>query len=184
MEYVLLGLLILKSQTIYEMNKAFQQGIALFYRASYGSLQTALKKLMQQGYIGFEEEVDAGRNKKVYYITGKGKEAFMEWMEADLPASRLESTALSKVFFLGLIDGKLKKQGIIQRIINQIQLAAAELQHMDEAYQQFKVQDSYKEVFVYQLKTLDYGIQTHRFAKEWFEGLLGELQNVKDGMES
>ncbi|GGG03453.1 transcriptional regulator [Paenibacillus albidus] len=182
MEYVVLGLLILKSQTLYELNKAFQQGIALFYSASYGSLQTALKKLVNQGNIEFEEQVDQGRNKKVYCITDKGRETFIEWMGAELPASRLESTALSKVFFLGLIDGSENKQAIIRKIIEQIQRAVAELQEMDEAYRKLEVQAPYQEIFSYQIKTLDYGIQSHTYARNWFEELLTELERIEAGI--
>ena len=41
MENVILGLLIIQSLTLYELNRAFKQGISMFYSASYGSLQVA-----------------------------------------------------------------------------------------------------------------------------------------------
>ncbi|KRE69995.1 PadR family transcriptional regulator [Paenibacillus sp. Soil750] len=175
MEFVILGLLILKNQTVYELNKAFQQGIALFYSASYGSLQTALKKLLQQGDIGYEEQVDRGRNKKVYIITDKGREAFYRWMGSEIPASRLESTALAKVFFLGLIDSTQDKRAILQQIISQIEKVENELQQMDKGLQNVQVPAPYAEILAYQIKTLDYGIRSHAFAKEWFEALLADL---------
>ncbi|TLS53202.1 PadR family transcriptional regulator [Paenibacillus antri] len=179
MEYVVLGLLILKSQTLYELNKAFQQGIALFYSASYGSLQTTLKKSLNQGHIGFHEQVDNGRNKKVYFITEAGTKAFMEWMEAELPTSRLESAALTKVFFLGLIDGAEKRRFIIQEIIDKIKSVQTDLQRMDKRLQQIQAPDAHSDTFAYQRKTLDYGIEAHRFARRWFEDLLAELRQLE-----
>ncbi|OAS21054.1 PadR family transcriptional regulator [Paenibacillus oryzisoli] len=175
MEFVILGLLILKNQTVYELNKAFQQGIALFYSASYGSLQTALKKLLLQGDIGFMEEVDRGRNKKVYVISEKGREAFYTWMGSDIPTSRLESTALAKVFFLGLIESAHDKRALLEHIIAKIEQVEQELQQVDQGLQNIQVPEPYAEILAYQIKTLDYGIRSHTFAKEWFEALLAEL---------
>ncbi|MDR6548834.1 helix-turn-helix transcriptional regulator [Paenibacillus qinlingensis] len=175
MEFVILGLLILKNQTVYELNKAFQQGVALFYSASYGSLQTALKKLVQQGDIYFEEHVDRGRNKKIYVISDKGKEAFYVWMGSEISTSRLESTALAKVFFLGLVESVADRRAILIQIITQIEKVETELQHMDEGLQNIQVPAPYAEILTYQIKTLDYGIRSHSFAKEWFKTLLAEL---------
>src|SRR5512139_1502134 len=106
MEHVVLGLLMIQSLTIYGLNRAFKQGISLFYSASYGSLQTAVKNLLGKGWIVFEERVDHGRNKKVYSITEQGRRAFYEWMLEEIPANKLEVTALSKVFFLGLMTSE------------------------------------------------------------------------------
>ncbi|KRF03778.1 transcriptional regulator [Paenibacillus sp. Soil766] len=175
MEFVILGLLIMKNQTVYELNKAFQQGIALFYSASYGSLQTALKKLLQQGDIGYEEQIDRGRNKKVYTISEKGREAFYIWMGSEIPTSRLESIALAKVFFLGLIDSTQDQRAILQQIITQIEKVEHDLQQMDKGLQNLQVPAPYAAILAFQIKTLDYGIRSHTFAKEWFEALLAEL---------
>ncbi len=46
MENVVLGLLIIQSLTLYDLNRAFKQGISLFYSASFGSLQIAVKNCL------------------------------------------------------------------------------------------------------------------------------------------
>ena len=45
MEYVILGLLMLQPNSVYGIRKAFEQGISMFYSASLGSIQTAVKRL-------------------------------------------------------------------------------------------------------------------------------------------
>ena len=47
MGHVILGLLMLLGpQTLYSLNKQFERGPSLFYRASFGSLQSALRGLL------------------------------------------------------------------------------------------------------------------------------------------
>ncbi|TYP74066.1 PadR family transcriptional regulator [Paenibacillus methanolicus] len=176
MEFVVLGLLLLKSHTLYELKRSFQLGIALFYSVSNGSLQAALKKLEREGAIGYEERVENGRNKKVYSPTNLGRAAFYAWMETDLPAGKLEATALSKLFFLGLLDGNDRKQAVLRRIIQAMRAAEQELRALDASLAMQQVEEPYQQVFRYQTKTLDYGLGAHRFAVDWFEGLLAELE--------
>jgi DNA-binding PadR family transcriptional regulator len=175
MENVVLGLLIIQSLTLYEMNQAFKQGISMFYSASYGSLQTALKNLLARGFVIYQERVDNGRNKKVYSITPAGRKAFFLWMKAETPINKLEVTGLSKVFFLGLIHDRYERIAIIEEILQKIRLMEAELAHLDEEIKAYAIPESQHEIVGFSRKTLDYGRGAHAFAREWFEDLLKEL---------
>jgi DNA-binding PadR family transcriptional regulator len=177
MENVVLGLLIIQSFTLYELNQAFMQGISLFYSASYGSLQTAVKNLLKGGLIVFEEKVEKGRNKKIYSITESGREAFNRWMLAEIPVNKLEVTALSKVYFLGLIPSVAQRKAIVSEIVNKINLAQAELSELEGEISQLEVPEKYQSLLKFQLKTLDYGLKTHAFGKEWFQALLDDLES-------
>ncbi|HPH94751.1 MAG TPA: PadR family transcriptional regulator [Anaerolineaceae bacterium] len=176
MEFVILGLLILQSLTLYEINQTFKQGISLFYSASYGSLQVTLKNLLAKGMIVMEERVENGRNKKVYSITESGRAAFYQWMQDEIPPSKLEVTGLSKVYFLGLLPDVEQKKQVLREIIRKIDLVYGELAQMNDLYSQICVPDAFKEVARYRLKTLDYGLQSHGFARGWFAALLAELE--------
>ena len=176
MEHVVLGLLMIQSLTLYDLNRAFTQGISMFYSASYGSLQVAVKNLLNKGMIVFEEKVENGRNKKVYSITEHGRDAFYQWMLDEIPVNKLEVTALSKVYFLGLIQSTQQRKQIIDEILNKIQSVHDELSSMNEGINQLEIPASYRGILKYQLKTLDYGLQTHVFAREWFFALLNDLE--------
>jgi PadR family transcriptional regulator, regulatory protein AphA len=175
MEHVVLGLLMMQSLTLYGLNRAFKQGISMFYSASYGSLQVAVKNLLGKGWIVFQEQVEQGRNKKIYSITEQGKRAFHEWMLAEIPVNKLEVTALSKVFFLGLVESGEQRRQIILEILNKVELVQKELSEMQQAISQYEIPDPYRGIFKYQVKTLDYGLRAHAFAREWFLELLGEI---------
>jgi len=175
MENVILGLLIFRSLTLYELNQAFKQGISMFYSASYGSLQIAVKNLLQKGLIVFEEKVERGRNKKIYSINAAGRATFYEWMLGDVPVNKLEVTALAKVYFLGLIENPAQKKQIVREILSKIEQVQGQLDVMKDTLGQMGVPLAYQEIFRYQMKTLDYGRQAHIFAREWFLALLNEL---------
>lgn len=175
MEFVVLGLLIIQSMTLYDLNQAFKQGISMFYSASYGSLQIAVKNLLGKEMIVFEEMVDRGRNKKVYSITARGREAFYGWMLDEIPVNKLETTALSKVYFLGLIEDVEQRRQIVREILAKIQIVEAHLNQMDAQLQGLELPEPMRRITRYSWKTLDYGIQAHAMAREWFEALLADL---------
>jgi DNA-binding PadR family transcriptional regulator len=176
MENVILGLLIIHSLTLYELNAAFKQGISMFYSASYGSLQVAVRNLLKKNLIVFEAKVEQGRNKKIYTITEQGRQAFYQWMLAEVPVNKLEVTALSKVYFLGLIDDNEQRKHIVQEILSKIEQVEGELMGMNAQLSRMDIPPAYQGIFRYQLRTLDYGLNAHRTAREWFEGLLGEVE--------
>jgi DNA-binding PadR family transcriptional regulator len=179
MENVVLGLLIIQSLTLYELNQAFKQGISMFYSASYGSLQITVKNLLNKRMIVFEEMVENGRNKKVYSITEQGREAFYHWMLNEIPINKLEVTALAKVYFLGLIPSSEERQQIIHEILRKVEMVQDELNSMNEEFIQLDIPAPYREIFHYQVKTLDYGRKAHSFANEWFQDLLIDLESRK-----
>jgi DNA-binding PadR family transcriptional regulator len=178
MENVVLGLLVIHSLTIYELNRAFKQGISMFYSASYGSLQIAVKNLLKKELIVFAEKVDRGRNKKVYSITPLGQQAFYNWMLDEIPLNKLEVTALSKVYFLGLIESVPQRRQILLEILARIEQVQGSLEQMNSQLAQVDVPPAYRDIFKYQRKTLDYGLQAHAFGKQWFQALLDELETA------
>ncbi|WP_394554489.1 PadR family transcriptional regulator [Agromyces sp. MMS24-JH15] len=173
---VILGLLLLLGpQTLYSLNKQFQQGPSLFYRASFGSLQSALKALLAAGSVDVHERVEGGRAKKAYEITDAGSVAFHAWIRSPLGGD-LETAALSRLFLLGLVEDRDERRGIVEGIVGEIGRELAELEAfarvLDE--QEPTIPPAYREVFRYQRATLDYGVVAHRSALEWFTALAGE----------
>jgi len=104
MEYAVLGLLLREQLTIYQIRIIFAESFSLIYGDSYGSLQSALKRLLNQGFIRFEAVKEGGRNKKVYHITAAGRTRFVAWMGEEIPLSKLETATLTRLFFLGELE--------------------------------------------------------------------------------
>ena len=176
MDIVILGLLMVQDLTVYQLNQAFKSGIALIYSASYGSILSAIKKLLALNEITFIEMVENGRNKKIYHITEAGRAHFYQWMQADIDGNKLETMALCKVFFLGLIVSDDEKKRILDSIITSIVKMEESLNQLSQYLSQLQLTDEEKTLHGYQFETLDYGIRSHGLAREWAQELLNKLE--------
>lgn len=177
-EYVILGLLLIRPMTVYDINGAFKKGISLFFSASYGSIQSALKKLLQTGKITCEESVESGRHKKTYSITEKGSNEFFAWIESPIPENKLEVNILSKIYFLGLVRSSKVKTAILRDIRDRIDLSLKELSRLGIEEKQKARNDRQMQISKYQMKILDYGVMSMNSAREWIEDMIGEEKRV------
>ncbi len=171
MAFVVLGLLMLAPHTIYALNKQFEQTISLFYRASLGSLRSALNGLLERGEVEFDETVDNGRAKKVYRVTDAGRETFLAWLTAPIQGSDLETAALSKLFFLGLLPDAAMRRAVLDDIVARASSDLATLETVDAGLDAVEVPPQFAAVFRYQRATLAYGLGSHRFGRDFFTAL-------------
>jgi DNA-binding PadR family transcriptional regulator len=171
---VILGLLLLQPATLYSLKKHFESAISLFYSASLGSIGTALSTLLDRGLVAVADSVERGRSKKTYSITPQGQAAFLEWMIEPITQRDVETVALSKVFFLGLLT-----QGERSRVLDQIRQrqAADEAVLLGVAQQldSMAVPAEFRDVFHFQRQVLEYGLGSHAFARGFFAELSGEV---------
>ena len=175
MEHIVLGLLILKDLTIYELNTIFKLSLSMIYAASYGTLQYSIKKLLKDKLIIFDERVENGRNKKIYTITNAGRESFFSWMNEDILARDVETEILSKVYFLGLIPNKNDKLKIINKMAQAVDLYLSQLENIKFQNKPVDLPAEQETIAKYQFTTLDYGIGVSGFARQWLKSLKEEL---------
>lgn len=169
---VILGLLLMRGpQTIYSLHKLFEQGVSLFYRGGLGSLRGGLQGLLARGEVEFEEHVDGGRRKKTYRPTAGGADAFFGWMTAPITEGDPETVALSKLFFLGLVDDATTRRGVLDGIVARIRDDADQLDALAAELDALEVPPESRAAFAYQRSALAYGQGTHRFALAHFSAL-------------
>lgn len=120
--------------------------------------------------------MENGRNKKIYRISEAGREAFYHWMEGETSLGKLETTALSKTYFLGLIQEPEKQQAIVEELIEKITLVESQLRLYEKEIIEMPLPPEARKSALFQFKTLDYGIMAHGAAREWFVKLLGEMK--------
>lgn len=177
MEYVILGLLLIMPNTIYGINKAFEQGISMFYSPSIGSLQSASKRLLDKNLIASLETLENGRVKKILTITDAGREAFFKWMFDPLDEKNLEVSLLSRLYFMGLLPTKESKVNLLHHMIENARTSESQLQAVNHSLNQLELPSAYEEIFFFQKKVLHYGIDTHQFGIKWLENLLREIES-------
>ncbi|MFS0723051.1 helix-turn-helix transcriptional regulator [Paenibacillus sp. 1P07SE] len=183
MVYVILGFLMIRALTQYDLKQALSREVSPFYSPSLGSIQAALKKLEAAGYVVPETQADGRRKKKLYTITASGREALRAWMLASIAQDRLETDVGTKLFFLGLM-APAERLAIIRDIVQQLELVAALYEQTELAESARSVDTPYRDIARYQLKTLSLGLLQHRSMLEGLRQVLTELEEEIYGGES
>ena len=170
MAHVVLGLLMLWPQSLYELTKNFQAGVSLFYSASTGSIKRALDRLLVDGHVEISA-AEGPRGKKTYAITTSGRQEFHRWMLTDLTGADYEVSVLARTYFLGLIDAS-DRPSIAANIEQRIRLDLDRLEHLEAQVSTTHIPEGLEEVGKFQLATLQYGLATCRTALAWVKKYL------------
>ena len=101
MEYIILGLLLFKPMTVYEIRIYIQKNLTTICSDSLGSIQIAVKKLLNKGYITTKEYLERGLVKKKHSITSLGVEHYKEWVGSPINIAKMTNMEESKFYFLG-----------------------------------------------------------------------------------
>lgn len=171
MANVILGLLLLAPMSLYDLIKAFEQGISLFYSASSGSIKRALDGLLKKGYIVVADVQPGARGRKTYAITDEGRAAFRAWMLAPVDETDLDAAALARIRALGHLTPD-ERVIVLQHIRARVARDLAALEEIGAAAQNAPVPDELRSHARYGLATLDYGLMSHRATLEWLDDFL------------
>lgn len=178
MEYIILGLLILKSRSLYELRDRIRKGLHIMYSSSTGSIQAALRKLLQNGCIEFEEKTENGKYKKIYSITEKGRQYFGEWVNSPMKAGGNKDPELAKLYFMGMSD----KEGRIARLetyVNSLKEVYGQLQFIYEQGRSVQATGEARDILNFQLLSAKYGVDSLKFHLDWYTDLLKEMKEEK-----
>jgi DNA-binding PadR family transcriptional regulator len=101
---MLLGFLMSRSMTGYELKKKFSISFSFFSGLSYGSIYPALKKMEKEGWLTLEVQIqDGSPNRKVYTITDEGRKVFLENLRAPFALERPKDAFLARLFFFSYL---------------------------------------------------------------------------------
>ncbi|QVQ54022.1 PadR family transcriptional regulator [Spiractinospora alimapuensis] len=175
MANVILGLLLIRQMSLYDLVKGFESGVSLFYSASTGSIKRALDTLLTRGLVEVASVEPGARGRKVYRPTDAGRTEFQAWMRSDLTGSDLEAAVLSRLYFLGLLPAE-ERAPALRRIITRVEAHLSTLTTIKTQADSSTVPEELRDVATHQLATLDYGISSDRFTLEWFREHLRRLE--------
>lgn len=182
MDNIILGLLFMCSRTIYQLRDRISKGLNLMYSCSMGSIQAAVKKLLNTGYIRYEETVENGKYKKVYCITEDGRRHFLEWVNTPIEEHGIKSPELTKVYFMGFADNANREKAIEEHLAflrGQYSL----LSKICEESNDVRVPEEHTDIVHYQLMSALYGRDLIKFNIDWFEDLLSKMRDSKSAIQ-
>ena len=207
MDKLILGLLMIKHFTVYEIRQVMRQNFSSMCSDSLGSIQAALKKLSQQGAVTYSEYVEKGKMKKEYAITALGRILFLEWLKTPIDMSKNKNMDLGKFLFMGYLPKKEQLQ-MLDLTIEGLEVEVQEFEAVKDAIrfteEQEKVKayleqnshlatelietsqaadlaESISQIGYFEIKTLEFGLDSARFQLDWFSKLRQQLaENEKE----
>ena len=108
LKYAILGLLNQQERTGYDLTKEFESTLNEFWNAKQSQIYPELKKLTEDGCVEYRIEISGtALEKKIYSITPKGREDFMDWLHElrPLPATPKSEPRL-QIFFSSALDSQ------------------------------------------------------------------------------
>ena len=96
---VVLGLLSLAPRSGYDIKTVVDRSTRFFWAASYGQIYPELRRLEHEGLIEGENAPTGGRDRRVYRLTGAGREALHEWLLGTTTTVELRDESLLRLFF-------------------------------------------------------------------------------------
>jgi DNA-binding PadR family transcriptional regulator len=119
-KYAILGLLHYRDMHGYRIKEHIERHFGHMWTINYGQLYPALKSMQEEGLIDMVEVApsdNGGPNKKLYKITGKGKEAFQGWLHSKPERQMfLRDPFLMRFLFFGFGDADKSLQVIDEQI--------------------------------------------------------------------
>jgi len=163
LEYIILGFLMNREWSGYQIKQHMGLSTAHFFDASFGSIYPALKRLEGRGHIAVRSEVENGKLKKLYNIKEAGRKEFMRWLESPIKLTKDCSGPLVKIFFYGFLPAEKSIENI-SLFLTEVEKAVGELEGIRPEVQ--------KMAGPFEFATLEYGLAYYAFVK----GFLGDLK--------
>jgi PadR family transcriptional regulator, regulatory protein AphA len=107
---VVLGVLSLGPRSGYDIKALVDRSTRFFWAASYGQIYPELRRLEREGLIEGEDSPTGGRRRRVYRLTGAGREALTEWLLGTTATVELRDESLLRLFFA---DGLPRDQALL-----------------------------------------------------------------------
>ncbi|MCL2044869.1 MAG: PadR family transcriptional regulator [Oscillospiraceae bacterium] len=212
MEKIILGILMLKRLTLYEIRNIIKTSFKSMCSDSSGSIQAALKRLLTSEMVTYTEFVENSVNKKQYSITDKGREMFIEWLSTPADMTNTKNMELGKFLFMGLLPSK-KRIELLNEMLEKLEMELAYvsliwnsvatygstdiqqalsvwindpeyLEGILKATECSDANESANSIEDYQRHTIQYGIDGLQFSVDWFRALRDkEVSNIKSMVE-
>lgn len=161
MRFLILGLMLARPRSLYDLHGQFAAGLSHIYAASYGSIHRALRQLHEAGDIDVVDAPGTARNKKQYRATAQGRRSWVDWMKQPNSTEDSEASMLARVLLLDQLDSRRDRREVLRALHER---AVAELDAL-RAVEEPEAR--------YPWAAREYGVRTSEGAVTWLEELMG-----------
>lgn len=156
------------------------------YSNSTGSIQAAIKKLLNNKFIDYHDIQDNGKKKKEYYITEAGRQEFNKWINGPIDSAGIKCPELSKIYFMGFSKQE-NRLDITREYIKELKDKYDSLKMICDESELFLHSNDYevldskaKDIIFYQLATARYGRDLMAFTIKWYKKFLTEIMDYDE----
>jgi DNA-binding PadR family transcriptional regulator len=171
LEFIILGFLMAREMSGYDLKHLMSASTSYFFDASFGSIYPALKRLKEKGLINSREIVQGSKYKKMYSINEDGKIAFMKWLKEPIVFAKAGQDHLVKIFFYELLP-KNDAVANLQALIKEVELVLNQLR--DQTNEVARIRDVNQIYFRY--STMVYGIQYYQLIIDLCSSLVKKMK--------
>ncbi|GGA93145.1 PadR family transcriptional regulator [Ornithinibacillus halotolerans] len=173
-KYAILGLLTTDCRTGYQMKRLIDTSLNHFWKISYGQIYPTLKQLVEDGLANVQETTQDGKpDKKEYFLTEKGEDELLKWLESPLDQIPVpKNEVLLKLFFSRHQDNTKT----IHYLRSYHEILEKRLNTYLAIEQVIRTHSLHKADAQYWLFTLDYGKRIVKAEIEWCEETISELK--------
>jgi DNA-binding PadR family transcriptional regulator len=174
LEYIILGFLMRKEMSGYDLKQWMTESTSYFFDASFGSIYPALKRLEDKSYICSREILEGNKFKKMYAMTDEGKKHFLSWLEKPIIFAKTKQDHLVPIFFYRYLP-KEKAAMNLKAFIKEVKLLLERLSEQKLELGKMYLIDQFK----YENATMIYGIHYYQFVIEWCNDLLKQIEGER-----
>lgn len=160
---LILGLLMEKSRTGYEINEVLESIFSHFYKSSYGMIYPTLKKLQEQGLVEKKVVFQEGKpNKNVFTITPEGEQEFYKYLETDISEEWRESEFMVRMY----LGDYVTHEQLLSWILDEITLKKKLIEELQNNYEEWKLVMNYSQKITYEIGVKQYEAELEILSKK------------------
>jgi PadR family transcriptional regulator, regulatory protein AphA len=177
LEHAILGFLNYKPLSGYDLKAVFDLSVQHFWPADQSQIYRTLAKLEDSGLTDVEIiEQDDRPDKKVYHITGSGREELHRWLTTPLPLKKDRIAELIQVFFAGQLSDE-EILPLFQRYADHCRMVLDVLRLVpQQAEAHFEDDGTPKRDSFFWALTLEYGMCMTEMSLAWFEDVVARIE--------
>lgn len=173
--HLLLGLLKDAPLSGYDLYKATQTTIHLFWTCDQSQIYRALYRMTEAGWLAVEviHQTD-NPDKKLYHLTEAGQQALHAWLVTPLEEGPPREAWLGQIFFGDALPTD-EILSLLRLYEDYLQAQIAEFTALSDNFRRLPPNGAPPRWF-FRLATLDYGLARHRFELDWITRLREQIE--------
>ena len=177
LEHAILGFLNYHPFSGYDLKKIFDTSVRHFWPADQSQIYRTLSRLTENGWAEMEVVEQSDRpDRKVYHITGAGRDELQHWLGLPQSFGANRSALLIQVFFAGqLSDEQILAN--FERVAGYLRAGLAVYEAIPQQIEIYRQAIPSSREYFFWMLTLEEGITSARATLEWVESVIERLRN-------